>query len=99
MKCIGDKVNYRLEPGDIVRVVSHSEPLKPDYYVRRLNGDWHGSYQGNFDLTFKPEGWDGLAWHKVKTDLSGWVHKTFKDYKIFCKGNYVSYEIIEVMAG
>jgi hypothetical protein len=74
-----DKINYTLF-GCNVYYLTINDIIKKGDFIRTLieTGE-----EGGFDITYKPENWNGLSWHKVENDLSGWIGETYKDFLNF----------------
>ncbi|MGD9697535.1 hypothetical protein [Acinetobacter sp.] len=92
-----DGINYKLE-GCLLQVLTVNDIIQNGDFQRELHesGD-----EGGFNKTYKPNGWDGLAWHKVDDELSGWIGKTYKDYLEFGSIHDIDYclshEIVRVI--
>lgn len=97
-------INYDLS-GKTVKILGLDDVIEKGDFIRYLI---ETSYDGGgWNTTFKPEGWSGTKWHPVKTELSGWIGKTQRDYLYFDKDaeairqiaeyGYMPYEIARVV--
>ncbi len=74
-----NKINYKLT-GCTIQVLGLDDILQETDFIRDLT---ETGYDGGFNTTYKPDGWNGLLWHLVGDELSGWVGSTYKDYMLF----------------
>lgn len=81
-----DGINYDLEPGDVVRHITKDTVLREDMFVRpRYQDAWR---DGGWDTTYKNEKWSGTHWHKLSTEMPGWIGQTYRDYEDFAKEQF-----------
>ena len=66
--------------GKTIQVLTLDDKIKKNDLIRPLfeSGD-----EGGFNLSYKPDEWNGLLWQLVKEDFSGWIGKTQRDYNHF----------------
>ena len=88
------KTNVFLEPGQVLRVVSHDEPLKPHFLVREKYERPMLSESGGWDTTFKGDEWRGTAWHTVENELPAWINRTYNEFN---ESGRFHHEIVEII--
>ncbi len=71
-----DNINYELS-GCTLKVLTIHDTIHDDDFIRDLI---QTGLEGGFATAYKPYKWNGLAWHTVSDDFSGWIGKTYADY-------------------
>lgn len=92
--------NYELH-GCTVKFLTPDDILEKTDFIRPLYEDnWK---EGGFDTTYKDENWNGCKWQRVGVELSGWIGKTYRDYRLFCGDGpddiSIMHEVVRVVAG
>ena len=73
------KINYKLT-GCTLKVLGLDDKLLATDFIRDLT---ESGYDGGFDTSYKSDDWNGLLWHLVGNELSGWVGMTYREYMLF----------------
>jgi len=82
--------------GNTVRFIESFELIQPTDLCRELY-ESHPEH-GGWNTTWKSKDWRGTDWHPVKTDLRGWVGRTYQEYMNHCKlDNHPHHEIIRIL--
>lgn len=74
------KINYKLS-GCTLKVLGLDDVLEETDFIRDLI---ETGYDSGFNTTYKSDDWNGLLWHSVGDELSGWVGSTYREYMLFC---------------
>jgi hypothetical protein len=89
-----DNINFNLH-GNTVKFLTIDDVIEVGDFIRDLVET--GS-EGGFDTTYKPFGWRGISWHKVDTDFSGWIGKSYHDFLKFAKAESVMrHELVRII--
>lgn len=97
-----DGINYILV-GCSVQFLGIDDTIQSDDFIRDLieSGD-----EGGFNTVYKSDNWNGLAWHKVETEIPEWIGLTYTEYMQSVFGNTYKpkqedllHEIIRIQQG
>lgn len=92
-----DNVNYQTEGNELLRILAVTDVIQPDDFVRPIYEDSHGSYDGGWDTSYKPDGWSGTSWHRADSELTAWVGSTYKEFMVFAEMDSPMHELVRVI--